>query len=143
MQENPETPEVNFIGEITVPLDGVEYVLRPSHAAVMASERLTGKSLPEMYREAASYVMTTETMGIICAEMMRAYGRENPSDPLITTYQGAKAERIADLIYEVGGPIVSARLGVLLFGANTGGYTTGGKMKATGNMMAKATPVAD
>lgn len=133
MSKKPDTPEVTFQGEITVPLEGIEYVLRPSYAAIMAIERQTGRSLFDLAGEATSGRMTIADMGVICAEMMHAYGREDPECEMASTYKGAKPERIASLIYETGGPRVSARIAVLLMGALTGGYTASGKIKATGN----------
>ena len=143
MAKSPDPAEVNFQGEITVPLEGVEYVLRPSYSAIMAIERQTGRSLFDLAGEATSGRMSIADMGVICAEMMHAFGRQNPDDSNITTYRGAKPEKIAELIYEAGGPRVSARIAVLLMGALTGGYTASGKMKATGTQTTEPTLVAE
>lgn len=125
-----ETIEVDTRGQVTAPLGGVEYVLRPSYEAIMAAERETGLSLFDLAGQASNGRMSLEHMGIVTAAMMRAYGKANPEDPLKTSYIGAKAEKVAELIYEAGGPRIMGRLTVLLVGALTGGYTASGEAKA-------------
>jgi hypothetical protein len=129
--EAPESGEIDTRGQITIPVDGQEYVLRPTFEANCAIERQTRRSLFELAGDASSGRMSLEVMGICCAEWMRAYGKANPDDPLGSSYRGAKAESLAKLIYEAGGPRICARITVVLMGALTGGYTASGERKAT------------
>jgi len=123
-----DTPDTR--GQITLPVDGTEYVLRPSYEAIMAIERITRRSLYELAGEATQGRMSCEVMAIVCAEMMRAFGKANPEDPLASSYRGAKPEALGPMIYEAGGPKVCARLAVVLIGALTGGYDSSGEAKA-------------
>lgn len=119
-------------GQITAPLGGSEYVLRPSFEAILEAERETGLSLFDLAGLASNGRMSLEQMGIVTAAMMRAHGKANPDDPLKNHYIGAKPERLASLIYEASAPKVMGRLTVLLVGALTGGYTASGEVKEPG-----------
>lgn len=126
-----ETPEVDPRGEISIPLEGREFILRPSFDAVKRIERLTGKNHEHLAQQAIQQNLTYEDMGIICAEMMKEYGNANPNDPQVTSYKGAKAEKLEKLIFEAGKPKIGVRLAVILTAALSGGYTSEGEVKAT------------
>jgi hypothetical protein len=126
-----ETPEVDLRGEISIPLEGREYGLRPSFDAIKRIERLTGKNHEHLAQQAIQQNLTYEDMGIICAEMMREYGKANPDDPLKSSYLGAKAEKLEKMIFEEGKPKIGVRLAVVLTAALSGGYTASGEAKAT------------
>ena len=121
---------VDTRGQIAVELDGTEYVLRPSYDAIMEAERETGLSLFDLAGLASNGRLSLEQMGIVTSAMMRAHGKASPDDPLKSSYIGAKAAKVSQLIYEAGGPMVMGRLTVLLVGALTGGYTASGEVKA-------------
>lgn len=117
-------------GQVSVELGGTAYVLRPSQEAISACERETGLSLFDLATLAANSRMRLEHIGMIVAELMRAYGKAHPEDPNKTSYLGAKAEKVADLVYEAGPPRLMAALTVILAGAINGGYTASGEAKA-------------
>jgi hypothetical protein len=120
---------VDTRGQICVELEGVSYMLRPSREAIAAIELQTGRSLYDLAGEAISGRMQTATLGLIVAELMRAYGKANPEDQLHTTYAAAKPERIAELIHEEGVPFIVPPIVAVLMGALTGGYTASGEVK--------------
>jgi len=124
-----EVPEVDVRGQISLPLDGQEYVLRPSMEAIMAIEARLRPLLP-LTQEAVAGSLTLHDLGIITAEFMRAFGKANPNDPLKTTYLHSKPETLARLIYEAGQPKVCIRVATVLMGALSGGYEASGEIKA-------------
>jgi hypothetical protein len=126
-------PQVDVRGQISVELDDTKFMLRPSNEAVLAYEEQTGLSTYKLAGLAISGEMRLGTMGLIVAELMRAYGTANPDDPLITTYRAAKPERIAELIQEAGIPFVLPKIVAVLMGVLTGGYTASGEAKAPGS----------
>ena len=126
-----EELHVDVQGHITVPLDGTEFVLRPSFKALQNIERLTGKDHAELTHMAVQQRMHYDDMAIIISEMMKAYGEANPGDPLVTSYLHAKPESLAPLIFEVGKTRICIRLAVILVAALSGGYTPEGELKAT------------
>jgi hypothetical protein len=125
--------KVDVRGQISVELDGTKFMLRPSNAAVLAYEEQTGLATYKLAGLAISGEMRLGTMGLIVAELMRAYGVANPDDPLITTYRAAKPERIAELIQEAGIPYVLPAIVAVLMGVLTGGYTASGEAKTPGS----------
>jgi len=128
-QAEPEI-EVDVRGQVTAPLDGVDYVLRPSEEAILAAERQCGCSLHVLTEKATYSRLTLDEMAIIVTEMMRAHGKADSSAG--PSYSGAKVERVRTMIYEAGAPRITARLVVLLRGALTGGFTASGEWKASG-----------
>lgn len=130
MPRKAKSDDVNLRGEITIELEGQEYILRPSFEAIESIEEATGQTLFDLAGDATQGKLSFKVMGIIVAAMMRAYGKSHPEDPLFTTYRSSKPERLSELIYEFGGPRVTARITVLLVGALTGGYTASGEAKA-------------
>jgi hypothetical protein len=130
LPKKSEQIAVDTRGQITVELDGTDFVLRPSYEAIMEAERETGLSLFDLAGLASNGRMTFEQMGVVTAAFMRAHGKASPDDPLKSSYIGAKPAKLSQLIYEAGGPKVIGRLTVLLVGALTGGYTSSGEAKA-------------
>ncbi len=125
-----EKIELDVRGQITAPLGGAEYVLRPSEESILAIEQETGLSLFDLAGLAANGRLTLAQMGVCVSAMMRAHGKANPDDPNRTTYLAANPEKIRGLIYEAGTPRIMARLAVILSGAVAGGYTSLGEVKA-------------
>jgi len=123
-----EEAKLDARGQVTLPLGGVDYGLRPSFAAISAIERKL-RPLPALVAEGGRGDLSLADMGIIAAELMRAYGEANPSDELADTYKTSKPERLAELIYEAGSPRILARLLVVLIGSFNGGYTASGEAK--------------
>jgi len=125
----PSIVRLDTRGQLTITLDA-DYVLRPSQEAIMEAEQQTGLSLFDLAGLAANSRMTLQQMGIVTAAMMRAHGKANPNDPMISTYRAAKAETLSGMIYEAGTPRIMGGLTVLLAGAINGGYTASGEAKA-------------
>jgi hypothetical protein len=126
----------NDRGEVFLPLEGVEYGLRPSREAISAIERQL-RPLAVLAGEATRLELPLEDLGVIAAEMMRAYGKCHPDDPNIVTYQSSTPERLADLIFELGVPKACVRFRELLLAALLGGVTAAGEMKAQAKTPAK------
>jgi hypothetical protein len=127
----PSIIKLDDRGQLSIKLDA-EYVLRPSHEAIMEAEKQTGLSLFDLAGLAANARMGLECMSILVATMMRAYGKANPDDPKKTTYLTASPDRLAGMIYEAGVPRIMGGLTVLLAGAINGGYTASGEAKQPG-----------
>lgn len=123
----PDQPTLDVRGQIMVTLGGADYLLRPSYEAIAVIEKHLDRSLMELAQQALSGVLTIADLAIICAEMMRAHGRADPTAG--PSYKGASAERLAGLIFEASPPAITARVAILLMGAVTGGYTAAGEPK--------------
>lgn len=119
----------NERGEVTVLLDGVEWHLRPSFTAISTIEQTLGRSLFELAEDARRQRLSISDMATITAACMNAYGAANPNDALVTSYTGAKAERIGEMIYEAGALSVWPRIMVVLLQAVTGGVDASGEVK--------------
>lgn len=128
-QDSATAAGPNERGEVTLPLEGQEYHLRPSRQAISAIEAATGRSLFELADAARQQGLTLRESGIVAAEMMRAYGRTHPDDPNALGHQGAKAEVLEDMIHEAGIVRIQPRLAVVLFAALTGGVDKLGETK--------------
>lgn len=120
-------PEVDVRGQLTIPLDGQEYLLRPSYEAIIAIERQLGP-LYNLATAAARGDLTLDQMGVCVAELMKAQGRADAEAS--ADYRDPKPEKLAKLIYAEGAPKICARLAVLFTAAVTGGYTPEGEAKA-------------
>jgi hypothetical protein len=119
-------------GQLSIRLDGQDFTLRPSVEAILEAESGTGLSLFDLASLAANSRMRLDQMGTVVASFMRAQGKANPEDPLKTSYLGANAETLTELIMEAGIPRIMGGLTVLLAGALNGGYTASGEPKAAG-----------
>lgn len=128
----PQVIKLDDRGQLSVKLDA-EYVLRPSQEAVMEAEKLTGLPLFDLASLAANNRMSLDHMSVVVGCFMRAHGKAHPEDPNKSSYLGAKAERLSELIYEAGMPRIMAGLAILLAGAISGGYTASGEAKTPEN----------
>ncbi|MEH3098875.1 GTA-gp10 family protein [Sphingomonas adhaesiva] len=117
IEANPERGEDDLV------LAGVSYRMRPSHEAIRAIEKKTGFSLLELVRLGNASALSTDHVGVVAAEFIRA-GAETES------MRAVHPERIADLAYEEGVVRVTAALTILLADAARGGRTAAGERKA-------------
>lgn len=125
-------------GEISISLDGSEFVLRPTFEASLAIENQTGKSLFAMAYEADEGRLSLAEMGVVVAEYIKAWGRETE----VSSTANVNTQRITELIFQEGVAKAMPRVALVLAEAITGGVKPG-EMTATGTMTKTATPVAD
>lgn len=130
MAKPKEDPQVDTRGEITLPLGGVEYHLRPSRTAISAIEAKL-RPLPALVAESSRGDLSLKDMGIIAVEFMRAWAEANPKGERVVGHRDANPDKVSDLIYESGAPKIFARLVAVLMGALNGGYTASGERKPT------------
>lgn len=104
-------------GEVTLPLDGTDYVLRPTFAACSAIETQTGRSLTELLTRADDRTLSMAEAGIIATEFIRAWGRETQ----VNSVAAVQTQRVTELIYEGGIARAVPRLTIVLLAAVTGG----------------------
>lgn len=130
--EGDAAPTVNRFGELGLVLGGVRYGLRPSFGAIEAIEEKV-RPLDSLARDMHEGQVSVAEMGIVTAELMRAYGEAHPKDPLILDYTGANPRKLAELIYERGASSVRVALFVIITMALTGGFDAKGEARpATG-----------
>lgn len=124
-------------GEISLDLGGTEYVLRPTHEAILAIERKAGKGLIALARDCAGGLLSLPDLSLIIAECVKAQGRAK-DDAMMAAVQ---PDRLAELILDSDGGITAAagRTSLLLMLAATGGYTSQGELKAAKNKGSAAT----
>jgi len=118
-------------GEISLQLDGVDFVLRPSFEALVAIEQDSGKGLIDLAREAEGGTLSLQTVAIIAMRCIQAWGAATKNEMA----QGVNADKIARLIMSSDGGLMAAmlRIRILLTLAVTGGYTPSGERKAAGS----------
>lgn len=104
-------------GEISLSLEGVDYVLRPSFEASATIEKLTGKSLFQLATAAVNHALTIHDGAIVAAEYIRAYGLEKQDNGLI----GVNSKRVGEMIFAAGMLHVVSRLAAVLTNAVNGG----------------------
>ena len=130
-------------GEVSIDLDGVAYVLRPSYEAGAAIEQATGRSLMELAVAADASRMPLSQMSIVVTEYIKAWGRETGN----TATEHFEAKRIGELIHDGAGGILAAmpRVALVLTRAVSGGCRLGEQMAAgtTTETTTTATPAAD
>ena len=118
-------------GEVSITLDGVDYVMRPSYEAISAIEDQTGSGLIALAEQAQRGTMKLETLATIVTEAVRAWGRA--AGPDASADQRAArdfgARRVGELILEGGILPAMSRAGVMLLLAATGGVTSSGEVK--------------
>lgn len=144
-----DAPQVDLQGQLTIELDGAEYVLRPSRQAISNIEKAIGRArglngpvgLAQLAMQCSSFALSVEELGICVAEMMRAHATHNPEAS--ADYRGAKPEKCADLIYEGGELTLAPRIGAILTYAMAGGYTASGEVRAIGTKTTEPTLIAD
>lgn len=130
-----DAPTLDLRGQMALPLGGEEYLLRPSHTAIIAIEKRLGRTCFVLSGQAMRGELNTEELAVIATELMLAEGRHLGKDaPAV--YKGAKVERISELIYEEGAPRILARIAIVLLGAATGGYTAKGEARPAGAVAA-------
>lgn len=115
---------------ITITFDGDKYTLQPSVKAVMAMESATGKSLFQLGQLAAESALTMAETGILCAEMIRAWGEATGN----TTASHVGAQRIGELVMGEGSIGAQIKLAVVLGYAVSGGYDAAGNPKLQGTL---------
>jgi hypothetical protein len=115
-------------GEVSLTLDGTDYVLRPSFDAICAFEAETGRGLVDLADAARDGALRASEVASIAAACIRAWGKSTGDQAV----QSVNTKRIGELIIEAEGGMMIAvmRLAVLLLGAATGGYTASGEVKA-------------
>jgi hypothetical protein len=113
-------------GEISVDLEGVPHVLRPSYEAQVAIERGTGRSIEQLAQAAGDGSLSIEDAAIVVTECVRAQGRATNK----TTLVGYTADRVGECIVDAGKLGIVKRVELLLYLAATGGYTAQGEFKA-------------
>lgn len=110
-------------GEHQLDLAGVKYRLRPSFEAVKAIESKT-EPLMILVQLANRYQLTLEQLGIVACEFIRAGADEGDH-----ATKAVDPERLAELIYEQGATLVTARLTMCLADAASGGRKASGKRR--------------
>ncbi len=132
-------------GEVTITLEGVDYVLRPDFTAITAIEDQTRQSLQQLAVDADAGRLPLRVLGTVVAECMKGQGRATGNEGL----QATKAERVTELLFEAGVLAVSPRVALVLAMALTGGHRPKepdpGEAKAAGKTRPKktaATPAA-
>ena len=112
-------------GEHELVLGGKSYVLRPSHAAMVAIEEETGKATLGLVRLGRAGELSLAQLGTIAAELIRAGADEGDS-----MTRSVSAEKIGEMIFESGLPVAQTTLTMCLLDAATGGRTVTGEAKA-------------
>jgi len=123
--------EANTRGEVTITLDGAEYVMRPTYEAIQAIEEKTGMGLLGLLNVVCNGEMPLKKLAIIVTELIKAWGKaagEN-ADPIQRGAAGSNADKVANLIYEAGMSAAMGRVSVVLAGALSGGVTASGEWK--------------
>lgn len=110
-------------GEVSIALDGVAYVLRPSYEAGVAIEQATGRSLMELAVAAAGSRMLLPQLAIVVTEYIKAWGRETGN----TSTEHFDVQRVGELIHNGKGGIMAAmpRVELVLAQAVSGGCRPG------------------
>lgn len=121
-------------GEITVSLEGVDHVLRPSFEAQVAIERQCGRSIEQLAQAAGEGALTINDAAIVVTECVKAFGRAT-GDSTMGAYT---SQRVGECIVEAGKLGIVKRLELLLYLAATGGYTASGEVRALPTIAALA-----
>ncbi len=116
-------------GEIALLLAGTEMVLRPTYEAIEEIERITGKVLIELSRDAVDGRLTLGQTAQVATACIRAWGREVDDKGAARS----DAKRVAVLILDSDDGLFGAQQEVarMLALAATGGYTSSGELKGT------------
>jgi cell division protein ZapA (FtsZ GTPase activity inhibitor) len=114
-------------GEHDIVLAGRKYRLRPSHSALKAIEKLTGRATLALVRLGNVGELSLEQLGIVGAELIRAGAADDDSFT-----KAVDAERIEEMIFEEDEGLTRAqsRFTLCLLDAATGGRTVSGEVKA-------------
>lgn len=124
-------------GEMVLTLEGVDYVLRPTHEALLTIQDQTDKPARRLAEAALSGDLTTKEAAVIATEFMRAQGHAIGDQAMVQF----NANRVHTLLMEMEGGFIGAMrlLSPLLALAVSGGYTAQGELKAPVTKK-KATP---
>lgn len=124
-------------GEVSITLDGVDYVMRPSHDAIAAFQLETGKGILRLAQDAMRADMASQDAAVIITECLKAQGRAIGDEGMARF----NSDRIHGLMMEAVGGYVAVlhSLGAMLAMASTGGFTASGELKAPVEKK-KATP---
>jgi hypothetical protein len=128
-------------GEITVRLDGEDYVMRPSHEAITLVEDQTGRSVLQLAQAADDGSLPLKHAAVIVTEFIKAWGRENAQPH----FEKFSARRISELLFDEGLLKVNPRVALVLWHALTGGHKPGEPEAAgttTESTMTEGTPAA-
>jgi hypothetical protein len=112
-------------GEHELVLAGKAYLLRPSHSALVAIEKLTERTTLALVRLGNAGEISLQQLGVIAAQLIRAGAAK---DDEMT--RRVDPERLSELILEEGLPHAMSRLTLCLLDAATGGRTSSGEAKA-------------
>ena len=113
-------------GEFTIPLEGVDHVMRPTWEAIVAFEAATGKSLVVLAQNASAGNLTMREMGTIAGECIRAFGKAENN----ASHAGVNDQAVMRCIADLGALHALKPLQQLLLIAATGGVDASGKVKA-------------
>ncbi len=118
-------------GEVSLKLEGEEFVLRPSWDAINELERECGDSVVALAQRAYAGSLRSGEVACIAAACIRAWGRDHDDDQGRIA-RNVQTDRVGRLIMdsELGLAGVQGLLAVLLSLASTGGYTPSGERKA-------------
>ena len=86
-------------GEVSLELEGQEYVLRPSYEAISAFEAQTDRSLIDLARAAGDGQLKMSEAAIIATECIKAHGRA-VDDKALAAFNAA---RVGELILQADG----------------------------------------
>jgi hypothetical protein len=119
-------------GEASISLEGIEYVMRPSYAAIDEFEQATGKALKELFDLAASDRLMLRDLAAVIGACVRAKG-EQDGDRSVSAF---KDSRIREIVPgEPGGILIATRtVALVLMMAVTGGVDSKGEAKAPATM---------
>lgn len=114
-------------GEVTLDLEGVDYVLRPTYSALIEVEEQTGRGVIELARQANRGELTTRDTAIVATAFIRAGGRARDDK----SAANVNPRRVGELLLERPDGLVGAMgtLAAVLTAAATGGYTASGEAK--------------
>lgn len=136
-------------GEVSIDLDGMPFVLRPSYEAVLACETATGKGLLQLTAEADAARLTLGEVRKLVTEFVRAWGKSNPFEGKADEDLGGdeidlraslriagslSEKRVGELIFGDGIMKAMARLAIVLARAASGGCLPSGEPRPAGTM---------
>lgn len=127
-------------GEVSVRMDGEDYVLRPSYEAITAVEDQTGQSIQQLALAADEGALQLKQAAIVVTEFVKAWGRENDKP----YFEKFSVRRISELLFQEGLLKVNPRVALALWQALTGGHVPGEANAAgTETTTTDGTPAAD
>jgi hypothetical protein len=123
-----DRPNVTERGELSLTLDGVDMIMRPTYEAIEAFEAATDKGILQLAHESLNRKLKLGEIAQIACECIRAWGREVENKDAA----GANPKRIGNLILDAPGGVLEAAktVGAMLSLASTGNYTAMGEVKA-------------